>query len=79
MNHRQWKKQFKKTHGRNPYVHEDKKKMPKTMADALKEVAQELIDGVGTLANNLAESFRELAKNIQEITEEDSTSNMIER
>ena len=32
MNHRQWKKNFKKQHGRNPYWFEDKKRVGNTLA-----------------------------------------------
>ncbi len=34
MNHRQWKKNFKKKHGRNPYWFEDKKSVRRTQARA---------------------------------------------
>lgn len=32
MNHRQWKKNFKKQYGRNPYLYEDRKRMAKYRA-----------------------------------------------
>ena len=35
MNHRQWKKNFKKNHGRNPYEWEDKKKRRKSFLGKL--------------------------------------------
>lgn len=35
MNHRQWKKNFKKNHGRNPYEWEDKKKRRKSLLGKL--------------------------------------------
>ena len=44
MNHRQWKKNFKKTHGRNPYLSEDKKKEFKYCMIAYPELGKTLKD-----------------------------------
>lgn len=38
MNYRQWKKRYKKTHGYNPPLEEDKRKQAKAARKALKEL-----------------------------------------
>ena len=78
MNHRQWKKQFKKTHGRNPYVHEDKKKMPRWTVDIVKEAVQDLVKAAKEAGEVLVEYFKAIAKSTEEAMEDiDSTPHMM--
>lgn len=68
MNHRQWKKKFKKTHGRNPSCWEDKRKrirydakvlvgaiseMPSLLARACANACEALRQGVATLSEHM--------------------------
>ena len=55
MNYRQWKKKFKKEHGRNPYITEDKRKRNKAAAAALSNIDwAALYDGMQQAINRLA-------------------------
>ena len=55
MNYRQWKKKFKKEHGRNPYITEDKRKRNKAAAAALCNIDWvALHDGMQQAINRLA-------------------------
>lgn len=55
MNYRQWKKKFKKEHGRNPYITEDKRKRNKAAVDALCNIDwAALYDGMQQAINRLA-------------------------
>ena len=65
MNHRQWKKKFKKEHGRNPSIFEDKKKADYALAVALKEMdIQEALDNVCNGFKSVLEVLREGIANI---------------
>ena len=44
MNHRQWKKKFKKIHGRNPYTWEDKRKAEKAFIAELPNLSKAVSD-----------------------------------
>ena len=66
MNHRQWKKQFMKQHGRNPEITEDRKRWNKVMSkkafnDTLTEVIKriEKIDWVD-VGRRLREALEEM-------------------
>lgn len=63
MNHRQWKKKFKKEHGRNPNIFEDKKLAGHKLAVALNTTdLSEIIRGLGEelcrATNCMVEAFR---------------------
>lgn len=70
MNHRQWKKNFKKVHGRNPNCWEDKRKrirydatvligaineMPSLLARACANACEALSQGFATLSEYMIE------------------------
>lgn len=69
MNHRQWKKNFKKKHGRNPTVYEDKKLRNKYMTKELQLVLQDfsdaLMNAMSQLAHGLAKAFKELSDRLE--------------
>ena len=71
MNHRQWKKKFKKEHGRNPSIFEDKKKANYKYAVALKEMdIQEIVDNVCNGLKSAMEVLREgIANNGQSLVD----------
>ena len=58
MNYRQWKKNYKKKHGHNPPLAEDKRKQSKVMRKALKQIdLPSIVDMVKTIVNGLANAF----------------------
>ncbi len=60
MNHRQWKKQFKKIHGRNPSIMEDKKKAAKCIKSFmpdLSEAAKYLSEALPRLAEQIGKAL----------------------
>lgn len=73
MNHRQWKKNFKKIHGRNPYFWEDRKikridestrynleKMCETISNIPKILAEILADAAEVISDGFAKVAKEL-------------------
>ena len=58
MNYRQWKKNYKKQHGYNPPISEDKRKQAKLMAKQLKVTLPDLTEAIKNFAPAL---FRALA------------------
>lgn len=58
MNHRQWKKKFKKVHGRAPYSWEDKRVRSKTMRYSL----EEMCEAISNIPKILAEVFADVAE-----------------
>ena len=82
MNHRQWKKSYKKRHGYNPPVSEDKRKRNKQMArefitaytelDLSRELAKMLAAAGETIADifdGLSKSMRAAAEYYRDISE----------
>lgn len=74
MNHRQWKKKFKKAHGRNPYYWEDRKKVPpKNFASDLADSLIALEKGVRTIISGfyagLGRAFKRMGEVFTEIGE----------
>ena len=74
MNHRQWKKKFKKAHGRNPYYWEDRKKAPpKIFSSDLADSLTALEKGVRTffsgLCAGLGRAFKRMGEAFTEIGE----------
>ncbi len=59
MNHRQWKKRFKKIHGRNPSIMEDKKKAAKCIKSFMPEITESLYRATSSVKNIFLE-FGEL-------------------
>ena len=60
MNHRQWKKRFKKIHGRNPSIMEDKKKAAKCIKSfmpELAEAAKHLSEALPRVAEQMAKAL----------------------
>lgn len=58
MNHRQWKKKFKKVHGRAPYFWEDRRVKSKSMRYNL----EEMCETIGNIPKILAEAFADVAE-----------------
>lgn len=75
MNHRQWKKKFKKVHGRNPFFFEDKKNKAHNLYLAFRNLSPSLTKAIGDISRGfkealyqLGESISELGKRIRDIT-----------
>lgn len=59
MNYRQWKKKYKKVHGYNPPLEEDKRKQKKVVKNGLKQIKPEDIKNmVNVLINGFSNAFR---------------------
>lgn len=58
MNRRQWKKKFKKVHGRAPYFWEDKRVKGKKMGYKL----EEMCEAIGNIPKILAEMLADAAE-----------------
>lgn len=69
MNHRQWKKKFKKIHGRNPYYWEDRRVKSKTMRYSLEEMCEAINDLPKILAEILADAVEALSDGLANIAE----------
>ena len=73
MNHRQWKKNFKKSHGRNPSCWEDKRKKirydARKMSDALAEIPRIMAEAYGTLFRGLSVACEVASKTFWEIAD----------
>lgn len=68
MNHRQWKKKFKKVHGRAPYPWEDKKAASKMtrynlqeMCEAIENIPKILAQALAKAAERLSDGFANIA------------------
>lgn len=66
MNHRQWKKKFKKIHGRNPTAFEDKQLYFKHRAKDLCMTLPEFSRAVQTFENNLRHALINMFDNLCE-------------
>lgn len=64
MNHRQWKKNFKKIHGRNPTALEDKRLYYKHRAKDLCISLPELSGAIRTFENNLRHTLIHMFDNL---------------
>lgn len=71
MNHRQWKKKFKKVHGRAPYFWEDrrtKSKLPDMsfnlgeMYEAIGNIAKTFVEALADTAEALSDAFANIAE-----------------
>lgn len=59
MNYRQWKKNYKKKHGYNPPLEEDKRKQAKVMRKSLQQISLvDLDDLCKRIINGLANGFK---------------------
>ena len=71
MNHRQWKKNFKKSHGRNPSCWEDKRKKirydSRVIGDALAKIPKLVAEAYGTLFRGLSVACEVASKAVREI------------
>lgn len=61
MNHRQWKKKFKKVHGRAPYFWEDRRVKSKTMRYNLEEMCETIRNIPKILAEIVADAAEALS------------------
>ena len=60
MNHRQWKKKFKKVHGRAPYFWEDRR--IKSKLPDMEYNAEEICEAIANIPKILAEAFADVAE-----------------
>lgn len=71
MNHRQWKKNFKKIHDRNPSCWEDKRKKIRydasVLADAINEMPRLLARACANACEILSEGFAAVSEHMKEI------------
>ena len=72
MNYRQWKKNYKKKHGYNPPISEDKRKLAKIEArltefslDSLDEVISSFCEGLARVCEAIRNSFANAAENFK--------------
>lgn len=59
MNHRQWKKKFKKVHGRAPYPWEDKR-----VSETARYNLEEMFGAIGTIPKILAKAAADAAETL---------------
>jgi hypothetical protein len=73
MNHRQWKKNFKKVHGRNPNCWEDKRKRIRyktsVLIDALNEIPRLVARACANVCEVLSQSFATLSERMKDVAE----------
>lgn len=67
MNHRQWKKKFKKEHGRNPYPQEDKQFFVNIEPDKWNEFCEEVAKITKELCVVMKQVIDEFAKSCIEL------------
>lgn len=85
MNYRQWKKKYKKEHGHNPPLSEDKRQQAKalrkiaktsnyvTIADTLSEAIRSITYAIGQFAHQFGKSLSAAGQRIMELNEDDAT------
>lgn len=75
MNHRQWKKNYKKIHGRNPYFWEDRKAKAKALdakynieeiCETIANIPKMLADMLADVAEALSDGFANVAEALRE-------------
>lgn len=64
MNYRQWKKDYKKKHGYNPPISEDKRKQAKLMAQQLTVTLPQITEALNNLAPALFRAFANACETI---------------
>lgn len=69
MNHRQWKKKFKKVHGRAPYFWEDRRVKGKKMRYNLEEMCETISNIPKILAEMLADAAEVLSDGLANIAD----------
>lgn len=73
MNHRQWKKKFKKIHGRNPNCWEDKRKRIRydalALIDAINEMPRLFARACANVCEVLSQGFASVSKCMKEVAE----------
>lgn len=62
MNHRQWKKAYKKRYGQNPSIMEDRSMASKELAKTASMVIEVLPEVVKSVINIIADIFDEIGK-----------------
>lgn len=68
MNHRQWKKNYKKKHGCNPPLTEDKRKQTKALKRTFKQISMfDVEDLVKKMVNGLSNAFRIIGEQLTNI------------
>lgn len=73
MNHRQWKKKFKKIHGRNPNYWEDKRKKIKydvsVLIDAINEIPRIFARACANACEVLSQGLATLSEHMKNVAE----------
>lgn len=73
MNHRQWKKRFKKIHGRNPNCWEDKRKRIRydfsVLIDAINDIPRLFARACANACEVLSQGFATVSKHMKEVAE----------
>lgn len=79
MNHRQWKKNFKKIHGRNPNYWEDKRKKIRydalALIDAINELPRLFARACANACEALSQGFATLSESMKDVAENYGRSN----
>lgn len=72
MNYRQWKKNYKKQHGYNPPMEEDKRQQRKAaskaipaLSETLKNIVPILTEGMAIYFETLSKASAQVAKNLR--------------
>ena len=68
MNHRQWKKRFKKIHGKNPSLWEDKKRLAKFKAKGIQQLILRYPEIVNQIAEAIPAVFERIAEALVEFS-----------
>ena len=73
MNHRQWKKNFKKIHGRNPNCWEDKRKRIRYLGSiyvgAIKEIPSLVARACANVCEVLSQGFETVSERMKNVAE----------
>ena len=69
MNHQQWKKKFKKVHGRAPYFWEDRRVKGKKMSHKIEEMCETISNIPKILAEMLADVAEALSDGLANIAD----------
>ncbi len=68
MNYRQWKKNYKKKHGYNPPLTEDKRKQTKVLKRTFKQISMfDVEDLVKKMVNGLSNAFKIIGEQLTNI------------
>lgn len=66
MNYRQWKKKYKKTHGHNPPLSEDRRKQAKLVARQLDTLLPNIVESVSNITTVICEALADICKGLSD-------------